>query len=207
MRYAGRALIRIGKPAVEPLLELLKYAGGDVRIRTAEALGEIGDERAVKILIKLIGSKDVTIRSCAAEALGKIGGSAVETLIELLGDEDSTIRIHAANILGRIGDARAIEPLILSLWDTEEAVPQCVLEALDKIDYQWATEESTRKYLRYFSEALMKGNIPVKLCIIDVLEKIGDPGVSEILTKALEAEEKKIRLRAAKALEKIRNIG
>jgi HEAT repeat protein len=171
-----------------------------------DALGEIGDTRAIKPLIKLLGNKDRGLRSDAGEALCKIGRPAVEPLVELLKNEDSVVRIHAAYTLGRIGDDRAIVPLILALWDVEKTVPLCVSDALDKIDCDWTKKECAQKYLSYFAEALMKGNIPVKFHIIDILEKIGDPGVSEILTKALEFEEKNVQSRAAKALERIKNV-
>lgn len=45
------ALVKVGKPAVEPLLELLEDAGNLVRlwsaVYAAKILGEIGDDRAV----------------------------------------------------------------------------------------------------------------------------------------------------------------
>ena len=203
---AAYALSKIGLPAVEPLLELLEDEDFPFRSGVVDALGEIGDTRAIKPLINLLGNKDRGLRSDAGEALCKIGRPAVEPLVELLKNEDSVVRIHAAYTLGRIGDDRAIEPLILALWDVEKTVPLCVSDALDKIDCDWTKKECAQKYLSYFAEALMKGNIPVKFHIIDILEKIGDPGVSEILTKALEFEEKNVQSRAAKALERIKNV-
>jgi hypothetical protein len=50
----------------------------------AEALGEIGDKRAVEPLIKALGYEDEYVRKSAAEALGKIGDArAVEPLIKV----------------------------------------------------------------------------------------------------------------------------
>ena len=191
---------------MEPLIELIVDEGFPNRNGAVDALGEIGDARAIKPLLKLLGNEDKGLQSDAAEALVKIGEPAVEPLIEALKHEDCIVRIRAANVLGRIGDARAMEPLILALWDAEELVPLCASDALDKIDCDWTKKECTQKYLSYFSEALMKGNIPVKFHIIDILERIGDMGAIEILTKALDLEEKNVQSRASKALERIKNI-
>lgn len=199
------ALGKIGKVAVEPLLEVIRDEDCAFRCGAVDALGEIGDTRATEPLIKLLGDKDWALRSDAAAALTKIGRPAVEPLIELLGNGDITVRTRAANILGRIGDTRALEPLILALWDREKTASLCASDALDKIDCNWTAREPARKMLSYLSEALMKGSIPVKFCIIDVLERIGDPGVSGILTRALEFEEKNLQARVAEALENVRN--
>jgi HEAT repeat protein len=147
------------------------------------------------------------LRFSAAKAIVEIGEPAVEPLIGLLGDEDSNVRFSAAEGLGKIGDIRAVDPLILSLWDPEETVLQSVSQALDAINPNWAVGESVRKYLRYFSEALKKGNVPVKLFVIEVLEKTGIPSVSEILATAFESENRNVRLRAAKAIETIKDVG
>jgi len=48
------ALVEIGTPAVKPLIALLRNANEDVRNHVAEALGRIGDSRAVKPLIQLL---------------------------------------------------------------------------------------------------------------------------------------------------------
>ncbi len=78
-------------------------------------------------------------------------------------------------------------------------------EILDKIDINWVSRKDTSKrYLRYFSEALKQGNTPVKIYIIGVLEKIGDFGVPELLARALEDRDRDVRLRAAKALKRIK---
>ena len=205
---AAKALGQIGDVrSVEPLIELLGDENGYVRIRGAYTLAQIGDARAVEPLIELLRDDDWSVRSSVAKTLGVMGDArAVEPLIELLRDDDATICSSAVDGLVKIGEP-AVEPLILSLWDAEETVLQRVSHVLDTIDNTWATKESTKKHLPYFSEALKKGNMPVKLYMIGVLEKIGGPGASEILTRALEAEDETVRSSAAKALERIKNSG
>lgn len=201
---AAYALSKIGAPAVESLIGLVEDEGFLNRNGAVDALGEIGDARAVKSLLNLLGNDDKGLQCDAAAALVKIGEPAVEPLIELLKNEDCIVRIRAANTLGRIGDVRALEPLIIALWDTDELVSLCVSDALDTIDCDWTKKQCAQNHLHYLSEALMNGNIPVKFHVIDILERIGDQGATEILTKALKLEEKNVQLRAAEALERIK---
>jgi HEAT repeat protein len=93
--------VKMGAVAVEFLIERLKDRNSAVRIRVAEALGEIGDARAVDSLIESL--KDRVIRRRVAEALGKIGDArAVEALIEALKDWDEDVRKNSIGALVKI---------------------------------------------------------------------------------------------------------
>jgi len=63
-----------------------------MRSGAAEALGRIGDARAVESLIKALNDADGDVRRSAAEALGRIGEPAVESLIKALGATSEQIR-------------------------------------------------------------------------------------------------------------------
>jgi len=82
---AVEALARIGEPAVESLIQILKDKDRHVRFDAANVLRRIGDARAV------------------------------EPLIQALKDEYDLVRLQAIEGLGRIGDARSVEPLIQAL--------------------------------------------------------------------------------------------
>jgi HEAT repeat protein len=115
---AAEALGKIGEPAMEPLIKALRDRRVVVRRNAAEALGEIGDARAVDPLVKVLGDRNSDVRTTAAKALGKIGDErAVEPLIKALSDDydDWGVRERAARALGKIGDERAVEPLIRAL--------------------------------------------------------------------------------------------
>ena len=101
------------KRDVKRLIKALGYQqSSDVRRAAAEALGTIGDGRAVEPLIRALNDSDWLVRRKAAEALGTIGdGRAVEPLIRALNDADSDVRVSAAGALGTIGEP-AVEPLI-----------------------------------------------------------------------------------------------
>ena len=75
---AAEALVKIGKPAAEPLSKTLKYEdrvrGSEVRRITAMVLGKIGDARAVEWLTSTANDpkEEPIVRWEAKEALKKI---------------------------------------------------------------------------------------------------------------------------------------
>lgn len=66
-------LAKIGKPAVDPLIQALGDKNGQVRSGAAWTLGKIKDRRAVEPLIRALGDKSNTVRTESAFALGEIG--------------------------------------------------------------------------------------------------------------------------------------
>ena len=140
-KSATEALVKIGKPAVEPLIKALKYEDDYVRRSAAEALGKIGDPIATKPLIKALIDSYSPVCKSAAEALGKIGeSSAVEPLIKALRYKDDNVRKSAAEALGKIGDTRSIGPLIKALRYKDDNVRKSAEKALGRIGGKEATD-------------------------------------------------------------------
>ena len=111
----------------------------------AEALGKLGDQRAVEPLIACLKEKAVG-RIYAAEALGKFGDQrAVEPLIACLKDEDLRVRRQAAQALGVLGDKQAAAPLIAALPDWP--IKDTIGTALKQLDGKPATDKE-RFYCR-----------------------------------------------------------
>ena len=69
---AAEALVKIGEPAVEPLIHALKDEDSDVRAAAAMALGKIGDERAVEPLTEALEDESYQVREAAKKALADI---------------------------------------------------------------------------------------------------------------------------------------
>jgi HEAT repeat protein len=67
------ALVKIGPPAVEPLIGVLKDENACMRSFAAEGLGELGDKRAVEPLVAVLKDEDEEVRRSATEALRKLG--------------------------------------------------------------------------------------------------------------------------------------
>jgi HEAT repeat protein len=102
---AKDALVQIGAPAVEPLIDALQSDHPDVRFMAVRVLGELGDARAVAPLESLITTeRDETNRQLARSTLKGL-------LLNNLTDPDPAVRELAVGGLDRLGDARTIEPL------------------------------------------------------------------------------------------------
>ena len=103
----------------------LKYPP-EVRGTAAEALGLMGAERKVEVLINTLEKDpDDTVRSLAAQALGRIGsGNASETLVRtLLFDSSDIVRYRSAEALGQMRMTTSIyEAFIDGLRDPDKRV-------------------------------------------------------------------------------------
>jgi HEAT repeat protein len=117
------------------------FEDGNLRVReaAAEALGKIGDVRAVKPLIKALRDVAFDVRLNAAFALGRIGEPAIESLIEVLEDGNGLDReaaveaLKAMNTLSNTGDARVVQPHIKLLEDKNRAARQGAAKVLGMI--------------------------------------------------------------------------
>lgn len=83
----GYRLGLMGEPAVEPLIQLLDDDDPEVRVRAAEALGRIGDGRAIGALTNALSDKDETVRVFAKMGLESIEAQKKNTLIATYGKE------------------------------------------------------------------------------------------------------------------------
>jgi Leucine-rich repeat (LRR) protein len=97
---AEDALVAIGTPTVEPLIDAVKDENPDVREAAAYLLGTIADRRAVNPLIKALGDSEKEVRWAAAFALGEIKDPrAIAPLTAALYDYDNLVRDNAATAL------------------------------------------------------------------------------------------------------------
>ena len=113
-------LVRIGEPAVDPLIAGLRRNKISSARFVLATLGNIGDRRATATLIEYLKLGDYSLRCAAAKGLGKIGDpDAVKPLVFQLTCQNKSLRREAAQALGLIGDSAAVDPLIrlLSLPD------------------------------------------------------------------------------------------
>jgi len=91
------------------------------------------DNPKIAKYIAQLKNEDWGVRYHAAEALGKIGVSAVPALIEALKDENSIVRSSAADALGNIGDASAVPALNEALKGEDWSVRRDAARALYQI--------------------------------------------------------------------------
>ena len=113
---AESSLAKIGKPAVEPLIAVLKDKEPCVRSRVISLLGKIKDTRAV------------------------------DPLITALKDTDPDVRRDAVTALGEIKDVRAIGPLIAALKDTNSERTLTVLKNFEIVKTEPALIDALNSY-------------------------------------------------------------
>ena len=137
---SARACGRIGDPrAVEALEERLRDDQRiEVRRAAAEALGEIGTEGAMRVLIDGAGDPNESIRRVVADSLGEFGSVApVETLVEFLDDDAEAVRRTAmfsmVEILSNAPPQRSHEVREATADELESATAGEVIPPLSEI--------------------------------------------------------------------------
>ncbi len=135
---AEDALVRIGRPAVDYLLESLRHVQS-VRARRniVRVLGRLRDERAVPALLDHLGSGWFLIRSAAIDAVVAYGDRVVGSLIQMLESSrapaapllreassarSKRVRLGAIRALGELRGHSAVEGLKALAEDPDEEV-------------------------------------------------------------------------------------
>jgi hypothetical protein len=168
----------------------------EVRRDATQALGQIGDVRAVEPLIAALKDRDWDVRRAAAQALGLIGDvRGVEPLIVTLKDRFDGVRKAAAQALGKIGDVRAVMPLIAALKDQSWQVSEAAAQILGQIRDTRAVEP--------LIAALEDRDWDVRRAAAQALGQIGDARAVEPLIASLIDRSKYVRQAATQALGKI----
>ena len=127
---------------VQPFSNLLDSEDQGLRAAAADALGWLGDARAVPPLLTILQDPDdhEAVREIAAEALGKLGGSAaVQPLIDALADPREWIRRAAAQALGELGEPRAMDSLSALLGDESTMVQDAAFDAIKRLSTETFT--------------------------------------------------------------------
>ncbi|MCG3226327.1 MAG: HEAT repeat domain-containing protein [Candidatus Heimdallarchaeota archaeon] len=152
---AFSALIEIGEPVIEPLIDTLKDEDKDIRYMAAKALEVIGYQAVDPLIIEL-GNNRSRVRVCATETLGKIGCTkAIEPLIATLKDEkeDEIVREYAVYALERIGKP-AVKALIKALKDLKD--PSAIAPLSAALFYEEGeVRETAVKLVSNYSEIYM----------------------------------------------------
>jgi HEAT repeat protein len=132
---ATEALMRIGEPAIEPIVERLRGEQDvDVRLSLVNLLGDLRSPAGFAILLDLLArDRDINVASSVVSSLGKYrDAAALPHLMRTLRErEDLWLKFHVVEAVGEIGD-RAALPAILPLY-SEKSLRKPVLEAIGKI--------------------------------------------------------------------------
>lgn len=138
--------------ATEALIVALEDEDPGVVWSVIEALGAVGDPRAVGPLIGMFEQRE-DLRPVCAEAMGRIGDpSAVPTLKQGLQDRDPLCVFAAVEALGQVGDERCVDDLIALLENGEAVLGAPVMSALFRISERcgrslWSLFQDAGTYL------------------------------------------------------------
>ena len=119
------ALVEMRGVAVLPMIDALKNETDEIRVKVADALGQIGDRRAIVPLIEALDSDPYKeVKALAAVGLGNMrargeDNRAVIALTNALSYDDTTAT-NAAEALGKIGVS------------TEDTVQNLIIIAMEK---------------------------------------------------------------------------
>jgi hypothetical protein len=100
------SLGQIGPAAYSSVLALLSDLDPETRRTAVDALGEIGDVRAIPALCAALERDEHKVRIWAGLSLAKMGPSALPCLNRIKSDDDEVGRIIAADAIGKIGQRR-----------------------------------------------------------------------------------------------------
>ncbi len=210
---AAVALVRIGGPAVDLIVEVLADLTatraklgeqGDMALReglgkvTTEGiplyirvLGIIGDPRVAEPLV--IAALDGYFAE-AAVALKKIDPArAVELLVAALENGEPVKRVRAALTLGQMGDPRAVEPLIAAIKHEDAELSKAAIKTLGQMGDSRAVEplidvvkNRINDRMAEAIEALgLLGDARAVEPLLAFLWKCMDPGISQAAYYAL----------------------
>jgi len=126
------AMVMLGrKEAWNRVREGAEAPNPEDRAAALRILGDLGDRRALPILVQAMSLGQPSVRGAAASALGELGDpSAGPALATLLHDPIPAVRAAAAVALGEIGSPDAVAALKPALGDSNPAVRAAAVSAL-----------------------------------------------------------------------------
>ena len=192
---ASNALIKIGLPAVEPLISLLNHKNPELIKRAALILGEVGTRQAADPLMKLLRHPSVAVRMTAATALGRVKViRSIPILIGALEDEDPRVQYEAAKALYQYRPY-SIELLMESLESSNEDMVINAISVLAKI--------GTPEVIKVLGALNDHPSGVVRMEAVRGLGEIGDEKAAEFLVNSLKDDFRTVQNLAADYLVKM----
>lgn len=219
-RYLIRnSIVRIGSRVVEPLIRLFKFESPDVLCFSASALGEIGNPRAVPVLINGLSNEDWNVRRTCAYALGEIGERGVEHISEALKNNNDDVRYWVTKVLESMGEP-GIPFLVKALKDSNREIRYFAAKALRTsmdpsvarplinclADNAWGVRKAAAESIcslenppiEVIIRHISSDNEDIRHWVRKIIEKIGGVHIEKI-TEAIAKGDAELRLFACQA--------
>jgi HEAT repeat protein len=186
------AILTIGRPAVESLIESLAQAERHGRLAAADVLGRLGDRRAVPALCELLSEADADLVAAAAASLATLGDArALDHLLPLFGHEHPAVRQAAIAAVNSIGAATAEARIRRCLTDADPHVRECAVRVAGYFGFDGCVPGILK--------ALDDPEEDVRRSAIEQLPLLEHPQARVRLVSALAAETPRNRAAAAHA--------
>lgn len=196
---AVKALAKIGRASVKPLIAALQDKNKKVVLKAIKTLGLLGDNEAIKPLATFLSNKDRAIRLEAANSLSRYKNPWVaDYLLEALKNNDPAIRSTALYALGKRKSPVAIPELLELLNDPDLVIRSQVIYVLSKFRDQ-----------RVIEPLIAQSNlndVSFRVGVISALANIRDYRVIERLLVLLKDKNKAIRVAAAESLAQMTDV-
>jgi len=194
------ALITMGETAVDALIEAVNDGDATVCGNAIEALGRIGDPRALGTLIIALQDSDTNIIIAAMNALRRIGDPmAIQPLINFLSVDDLYLHFYATHSLSQINHPDTVDALLYQLENNNDPnVRHGCIVALGRLGDQRAITPIL-PLLRNASEKLRYSAVYA----LGDLATVGDPDVIAAITPLTNDPDSNVRAAAGDALKKL----
>ena len=184
----------------DSLCVALKISDSTIRSKIVEALGRIGDNRAVEVLKALLQERFSDVKIAAATALGEIGDeravdALVKTMLEHSNMNVKNVFLAAESAIKKIGNQDIVELFTPALTDDNHRY-QCMAAKV-------LGDSGDERAVDLLIAALKDGNRGVRSQAAESLGKLKDNRAVEPLIHALHDEETGGCSAAAKALGEI----
>jgi HEAT repeat protein len=170
------ALVKIGEPAVEPLIRTMQDRSIKtwiIHTRALDALAKIGSQRAVQAVVESINDAGLNpyVRGSAALIVAELKPiEAAEVLSRVSRDKSQFVRWKCAQALGTLGDKKGADALVRALNDHDEYVRAAAVRSLGQIKAE-NTADSLINALKDESW-VVRLNVREALLQIDAVEQL-----------------------------------
>jgi len=199
---AHLAFVHIGEPAVDTLINSLsdpRFPDWDTRSFVfIQALGKIGDERAVQPLIDLlVDPRESSVHHAVARALADIGDPRAVGAIIWAMEQYPTSRAHDSYVdaLVRLKDPRAFDTFVVLLSHDQEAFRKWGAKGLGSL--------GDSRAISHLEPLCSDRSAAVREWAVRALGDIADEKAIGVLKLTMEDDNKEVRKRAVKALKRI----
>ena len=118
-KNAREALVKIGKPAVPYVTQLLTHHDFQVRWEACKTLGSIRDPKTASMLAEMLMDEDMDVRWVAADALIELEHHAIVPLLEIIEEHFDSVMLREAahHVLHSLKELQILDEKTIEVLD------------------------------------------------------------------------------------------